>query len=207
MVLTAVLYARGEGVAEHVRRFFHRLAGARGDVIVTLSGQATRAVALGIVVTAAVQTVLSAVGLYLGRVPAAGFLAAVVFVLCIVQLGPLIVLGPAVVWLYASDAPGRATLLLVFLLLAQALDNVVRPLLIKRGADLSLLVIFPGVIGGLLWLGIIGLFVGPVILAVTVTLVEDWIATGLGDRAPVGAPAAANAAQGQAQAPGAGAPG
>jgi predicted PurR-regulated permease PerM len=203
VILTAVLYVRGEGATEHVRRFFRRLAGDRGDVIVTLSGQAIRAVALGIVVTAAIQTVLSAAGLYVGRVPAAGFLAAVVFVLCIVQLGPLLVLGPAVIWLYASGAAVRGTVLLVFLLLAQTLDNVIRPLLIKRGADISLLVIFPGVIGGLLWLGVIGLFVGPVVLAVTVTLVEDWIATGLGERAPAGAPAAEGA--GPAQAPGAGA--
>jgi predicted PurR-regulated permease PerM len=63
-------------------------------------------------------------------------------------------------------------------------DNVLKPLLIKRGADLSLLLILPGVIGGLLWLGIIGLFVGPVILAVTSRLVESWVSSGLDEEAP-----------------------
>ena len=79
-------------------------------------------------------------------------------------------------------------------MVAQAIDNVVRPLLIKKGADLSLLLIFPGVIGGLLWLGIIGLFVGPVILAVTSTLLEGWM-SGLGETAPEGAPAVAAGAR------------
>ena len=82
--------------------------------------------------------------------------------------------------------------LLVVTVVAQAIDNVVRPLLIKKGADLSLL-IFPGVIGGLLWLGIIGLFVGPVILAAS-TLLEGWM-SGLGETAPEGAPAVAAGAR------------
>jgi predicted PurR-regulated permease PerM len=188
VVLSAILYARGEGAAEQVRRFFRRLSGARGDVIVTLAGKAIRAVALGIVVTALIQTAIAAIGLYAASIPAAAFLAAVVFVLCIAQLGPLVALGPAVIWLYATDAPGRATVLLVAMLIAQVVDNVVRPVLIKRGADLSLLLIFPGVIGGLLWLGIIGLFIGPVILAVTATLLDEWIATGLGEHAAAATP-------------------
>src|SRR5207237_10710346 len=104
---------------------------------------------------------------------------AVVLLRCIAQLGPLLVLVPAAIWLYATDSPVRAVVLLVVALVAQVLDNVVRPVLIKRGADLSLLLILPGVIGGLLWLGIIGLFVGPVILAVTSTLVQSWISSGV----------------------------
>ena len=96
---------------------------------------------------------------------------------------------PCVIWLYATGSPGRGTVLLVVTIFAQVIDNVLRPLLIKKGADLSLLLIIPGVIGGLLWLGIIGLFVGPVILAVTSTLLESWISSGLGDEMP--APAAA----------------
>ena len=119
-----------------------------------------------------------------------GLITAIVLMLCIAQLGPLLALVPCVFWLYAAGSPGRATGLLVVTVVAQAIDNVVRPLLIKKGADLSLLLIFPGVIGGLLWLGIIGLFVGPVILAVTSTLLESWM-SGLGETAPEGAPAVA----------------
>jgi predicted PurR-regulated permease PerM len=194
VVISAILYSGGERAAEQLRRFFRRLSGERGEAIVVLSGKAVRAVALGIVVTAGMQAALAGIGLVIFGVPFVGLITAVVLMLCIAQLGPLLALVPCVIWLYAAGSPGRATGLLVVTVVAQAIDNVVRPLLIKKGADLSLLLIFPGVIGGLLWLGIIGLFVGPVILAVTSTLLEGWM-SGLGETAPEGAPAVAAGAR------------
>jgi predicted PurR-regulated permease PerM len=187
VVISAILYGRGERAAGQVLRFFRRLSGERGDVIVTLSGKAIRAVALGIVVTALAQTALAGIGLALVRVPFAGLICAVAFILCIAQLGPLLAMLPWVIWLYATGSPGRGTVLLIFMVVAQTIDQVLRPVLIKRTANLSLLLILPGVIGGLLWLGIIGLFVGPVILAVGSTLLDGWIASGLGETAPRGA--------------------
>jgi predicted PurR-regulated permease PerM len=184
VIISAILYARGEAGVVQVRRFFRRLAGERGNEIVTLSGSAIRAVALGIVVTAVIQSALAAAGLFAVGVPLAGFITAVVFVLCIAQLGPVPPLLPAVIWLYATGSPVRGTVLLVVMLLAQTIDNVLRPMLIKRGADLSLLLILPGVIGGLLWLGIIGLFIGPVVLAVTSTLLDGWMSGGEEEAAP-----------------------
>ncbi len=178
VLISAILYARGESASNVLRRFFRRLSGARGDSLVSLSGQAIRAVALGIVITALLQTAVAGGGLLLVGVPFAGVIAAVIFILCIAQLGPLLPMIACVAWLYASDAPGRATALLVIALVAQVGDNVIRPLLIRRGADLSLLLIIPGVIGGLLWLGVIGLFIGPVILAVTSTLLDGWMGSG-----------------------------
>jgi predicted PurR-regulated permease PerM len=157
-------------------------------------------VALGIVVTAALQTVIAAVGLVAVGVPYAGLLSAVVLVLCIAQIGPLLVLAPCVIWLYSSGAAGRGTALLVATILAQVIDNVVRPVLIKRGADLSLLLILPGVIGGLISFGVIGLFVGPVVLAVTANLLEGWMDAGL---AGSGAAAIAPAGSGPTAPPGA----
>jgi predicted PurR-regulated permease PerM len=103
-------------------------------------------------------------------------LTAVCFILCIAQLGPILVLVPAVAWLYWKGDPVWATVLLVWTLVVGTLDNVLRPLLIKRGANLPLLLIFAGVIGGLISFGMIGLFVGPVVLAVTYRLLEAWIA-------------------------------
>jgi predicted PurR-regulated permease PerM len=194
VAISGILYAKGESAAEGLRRFFRRLSGERGDAIVVLAGQAIRAVALGIVVTALVQTALAGVGFLVVGLPLAGLLTAIVFVLCIAQIGPLLGMVPGVIWLYASGSPGRATALLVITLVAQAIDNVLRPVLIRKGVDLSLLLILPGVIGGLLWLGIIGLFVGPVILAVTSSLLESWISTGLGENA--GGPAGPTATPG-----------
>jgi len=82
------------------------------------------------------------------------------------------------VWLYWSDRTGAAVLLAVIAVVAGAIDNVVRPLLIKRGVDLPLVLIFAGVIGGLVAFGIIGLFVGPVVLAVARTLLQAWMSEG-----------------------------
>jgi len=176
IAITAILYAIGETAATGVRRFGRRLAGARGEKAVILSGQAIRAVALGVVVTAIVQSTAAGIGLALSGIPYPAVLTAVIFTLCIAQLGPILVMVPAVVWLYWSGDAVRATVLLIWTIVVGALDNVLRPILIKRGADLPLLLIFAGVIGGLVGFGIIGLFVGPVVLAVTYRLLESWIA-------------------------------
>ena len=101
-----------------------------------------------------------------------------VFLLCIAQLGPFLVMVPGVVWLYWSGSPGRGTFFLIWTLVVLTMDNVLRPWLITRGANLPILLIFAGVIGGLLGFGVIGLFIGPVILAVSYTLLEAWVAEG-----------------------------
>ncbi len=176
VLIAGILYAGGEGAAAGVRRFFRRLAGERGENVVELAGKAIRAVALGVVVTAVVQTLLAGLGLAVAGIPHAGLLAAIALVLCIAQLGPVLVLAPSVIWLYATGSHTWGTVLLVWSIGVGALDNVLRPILIKKGADLPLLLIFAGVIGGLIGFGIVGLFIGPAVLAVAYTLVGSWIA-------------------------------
>ncbi len=143
-----------------------------------LAGQAIRGVALGVGVTALVQAGLGGIGLAIAGVPFAGLLTAVMLLLCIAQLGPMLVLIPAVVWLYWSGDTGWGTFLLVWSLVVGTMDNFLRPVLIKRGADLPLLLIFAGVIGGLLAFGLVGIFVGPVVLAVAYTLLGAWMDSG-----------------------------
>jgi predicted PurR-regulated permease PerM len=99
--------------------------------------------------------------------------------LCLAQIGPFLVMIPAVVWLYWSGQPGMGTVLIVFMVVAGTIDNFVRPFLIRKGADLPLLLIFAGVIGGLIAFGIVGLFIGPVLLAVTYTLLKEWVVDGM----------------------------
>lgn len=178
VIITAFLYAIGEQAALAVRRFGRRLAGERGEASVILSGQAIRAVALGVVVTAIVQTLLAGIGLAICGIPFAAVLTAIIFILCIAQLGPTLVMAPSVIWLYWSGEPVWGTVLLVFAVLAGGLDNFLRPILIRRGADLPLPLILAGVIGGLIGFGVIGLFVGPVVLAVTYRLLQSWVAEG-----------------------------
>ena len=106
VIFSSILYADGEAAARGVRRFGRRLAAERGENAVVLAGQAIRAVALGVGVTAVVQTVLGGIGLAVAGVPAAGFLSAVMLLLCIAQLGPALILFPAVGWMYWTGESG-----------------------------------------------------------------------------------------------------
>ena len=175
VLIAAVMYAQGEEAAAQIRLFARRLAGERGDGAVTLAGGAIRGVALGVGGTALVQALLGGLGLVVAGVPAATLLTAVMFMLCIAQIGPVPVLVPAAVWLFWNDQTVWGVVLLVLAGVVATLDNVLRPVLIRMGADLSLLLIFAGVIGGLLAFGLVGIFVGPVVLAVAWRLLQAWI--------------------------------
>jgi predicted PurR-regulated permease PerM len=174
-VFAALLYARGEQAASWIKRFGRRLGGTRGEHSIRLAGQAVRGVALGVVVTALVQSALGGLGLAVAGVPFVTVLTALMFMLAIAQIGPLLVLAPSVAWLYWTGSTGWGTLLLFWSLVVGTMDNFLRPVLIRRGADLPLLLIFTGVVGGLIAFGLIGIFVGPVVLAVAHTLLSDWV--------------------------------
>ncbi len=176
IIVAAVMYFNGESAAAMMRQFARRLGGRRGDEAVKLAGQAIRGVALGVVVTALAQSLLGGIGLAVAGIPLATVFTAVMFMLALAQIGAAPVLSVAVVWLYWSGQPGWGTGLLVWTIFVGSLDNILRPFLIKKGADLPLLLIFAGVIGGLIAFGLVGIFVGPVVLAVTYTLFAAWTA-------------------------------
>jgi len=175
VIISAILYTRGEVAAAGIRLFAGRLGGRRGEEIVFLAEKSIRGVAMGVVVTALAQSLLGGIGLAAAGVPAAVALTAVMFLLCLAQLGPGLVLLPAVVWLFWSGHTIAGSLLLVWTAGIVSLDNILRPMLIKRGADLPLLLVFAGVIGGLIAFGIVGIFIGPVVLAVAFTLLKSWV--------------------------------
>lgn len=176
--IAAVLYAGGERAASHLVLFGRRLAHERGERAVFLAGQAIRSVALGVVVTALAQSLIGGIGLAVTGLPFAGLLTALMFVLCLIQIGPGLVLVPAVIWMYYTGDIVWGTVLLVFTLVAATIDQFIRPILIRRGADLPLLLILAGVIGGLIAFGFLGIFIGPTVLAVTYTLLNAWISEG-----------------------------
>jgi predicted PurR-regulated permease PerM len=175
VLIAALMWARGERIVDVVLRFSARLAGERGVAVARLAGQAIRGVAYGIVLTALIQAILAGIGLAIAGVPFAALLTAAVFILTVAQLGPIFVLAPAVVWIFTSGNTGWGIFLLIWTLFVVTMDNFLRPWLIKRGADLPLLLIFAGVVGGLIAFGVIGIFVGPVVLAVSWTLLRAWI--------------------------------
>lgn len=175
VLISAVLYATGESAGGMALRFGARLAGEQGEQAIRLAGQAIYGVALGVVLTAFVHAVLAGIGLAVVGVPFAVMLTVVMFIAAVVQIGVVPIMLCAVAWLYWTGDTTWGTVLLVWTLLVAPVDNILRPILIKKGADLPLLLIIVGVLGGMLAFGIIGLFVGPVILAVAYTLFTAWI--------------------------------
>jgi predicted PurR-regulated permease PerM len=175
VIIAALLYANGETAARGANQFARRLAGPRGEDAVHLAGQAIRSVALGVVVTAVLQTAATGLGLAIVGMPFAEILTAVTFMLCVAQVGPGLVLIPSVIWLYSAHGGVWGTGFLVWAIFTGTFDSFLRPMLIKRGADLPMLLIFAGVIGGLIAFGVIGLFIGPVVLAVAYTLLVEWV--------------------------------
>lgn len=176
IVLAALLYAHGETAAATLRRLARKLGARKGEEMVLLAAGAIRGVALGVGVTALVQALLGGIGLALTGIPFAALLTAVMFMLCIAQLGVLPVLAPAIIWLYWADHSAWATFLLIWMIVVVNLDNFMRPWLIRRGADLPLLLIIAGVIGGMISFGLLGIFLGPLLLAVSYTLLGSWLA-------------------------------
>ena len=174
VVIAAVMFAQGEEGARRVLALARRISEDHGEDSLRLAASAIRGVALGVVVTALLQTIATALGLYIAGVPFAGLLTAVTLILCIAQIGAGLVLIPSVIWLFWSGETSLGVFLAVWSVLVLTMDNFIRPFLIRKGADLPLLLIFAGVIGGLLSMGLVGLFVGPVILAVTYRLFEAW---------------------------------
>lgn len=178
VAITAGFYAQGEHAAAGVRAFFRRVGGEGADALVILAGNSARAVALGVVVTALLQALLTGIALMLAGIPGAALLGVAALVLCLAQVGPLVILAGAVAWLFWTHQTTAATVLLVASLGLVSMDNVLKPILITRGANLPLLLVFVGVIGGMFTLGLIGIFVGPVVLAVCWTLLENWVGQG-----------------------------
>ncbi|WP_343192261.1 AI-2E family transporter YdiK [Buchnera aphidicola (Formosaphis micheliae)] len=175
LIFSIILYWNGEKVGNIIRHFAFRLAGKTGDTLVLLAGQAIRAVALGVVVTALVQGLLGGIGLEISGVPYSALLMILIILFCLLQLGPLPVLIPAIVWLYWHGNKTCGTALLVWSSILCILDHILRPILIRIGADLPTLLILSGVIGGFLTFGMIGLFFGPVVLVISYRLILSWM--------------------------------
>jgi predicted PurR-regulated permease PerM len=178
VIIAAILYANGETAAQGVESFLRKLVGLQGVKAAHLAAQAVRSVAYGVVVTAILQAVLAGLGLAVAGVPFTMLLTAMLFVLAISQIGAWPVLIGAVIWAYSREGVLWGTGLLLWSIPCGTFDNILRPVLIRRGADLPLLLIFAGVIGGLIAFGVIGLFIGPVVLAVAYTLLANWASDG-----------------------------
>ncbi|QCI22007.1 AI-2E family transporter YdiK [Buchnera aphidicola] len=175
LLFSVLLYWNGEKVSHAIRYFALRLSSKNGDAIILLAVQAVRAVALGVAVTALIQAILSGIGLLISGVPYWALLMIIIVFSCLIQIGPLPILVPSIIWLYWHNNTTWGTILLIWSCLVFILDHILRPFFIRMGADLPILLILSGVIGGLLAFGMIGLFIGPVVLVIFYRLIISWI--------------------------------
>lgn len=175
LVVMAVFLHRAEAADRVVRALVTRAVGERADKFVSIARDTTRSVGKGIVGVALIQAALAGAGCAIAGVPASGLLTIVALIACVAQAGPLIVMGPSAIYLFATRDDITPWLFLVFTVFVGAIDNVLKPLLLGKGVDAPMLVVFLGAIGGLLSQGILGLFLGPVVLVVTYQIIERWL--------------------------------
>lgn len=178
IIIAGVFLLNAESGYRNFRKIGFRLGGERGADFTDLSVATVRSVAKGVLGVAMIQTLLAAIGLLVMGIPAAGIWAAIILVLAIMQLPPLLVLGPIAIWVFSTADPVPATIFLIYSLLVSFSDGILKPMFLGRGVDVPMLVILLGAIGGMIASGIIGLFIGAVILALGYQLFQAWVNEG-----------------------------
>ncbi|MDH4362180.1 MAG: AI-2E family transporter, partial [Nitrospirota bacterium] len=175
VVLAGVFLAYSEEGYRLSRAIGRRLAGQQGGELVDLAEATMRSVVRGVLGVALIQASAAGLGLFVAGIPLAGLWTVIVLVLCIVQIGPFLIMGPAVVYMFLTSDTLPAVLFLIWSIFTILIDNLLKPLLLGRGLDVPMIVIFLGAIGGLLMSGIIGLFVGAVVLALGYKVFNAWL--------------------------------
>jgi len=171
-------YLYGDALAVRLRAILHRVGGEQADRLVTVTGATVRGVVYGILGTAVVQGVLTAFGLWAAGVPRPVLLGVVAGFLAVLPIGAPLVWIPAAIWLASTGALGHGIFLAIYGVVAvTGADQVIRPWFIARGAQLPFLLTVLGVLGGALAFGLLGIFLGPVLLAIGFTLVNEWVRT------------------------------
>jgi predicted PurR-regulated permease PerM len=178
VVIAGFLFPTGPRLVAATRSIQARLLPQRSQDFVALAGATIRSVSQGVIGVAILQSLLAGIGLKLAGVASAGALAFAVLVLGIMQIGSAVVLFPVIIWIWTSKDFMAALLITIYLLVVGLADNVLKPMLMGRGLNTPMLVIFIGVLGGTIAHGIVGLFIGPIILAVAWELMTAWIREG-----------------------------
>jgi predicted PurR-regulated permease PerM len=175
IIIAGVLLANSARNNQAARALAERLAGERGAWLIELEAATVRSVAQGIIGVALIQAILAGLGCLVVGVPGAGFWALLVLILSIVQLPALLVLGPIIIYVFSAYSTVTAVVFAIWSFLVAISDSFLKPLLMGRGVDVPMLVIFIGAIGGFMASGIIGLFVGAIILVLGYKLFLEWL--------------------------------
>ncbi len=181
IIIAGVLLPRSDQAGRTSVKLFEHLVGERGQEMHKLTQSTIRSVARGILGVAIIQATLAGIGLFFVGVPAAGLLTMAILMLCVVQLGPGLVMIPVAIWLFSTGDNLTAILFTIYAVPVIVIDNFLKPILLGRGVDVPMLVIFLGAIGGFLSMGIIGLFVGATVLVLGYNLLGAWVAAEVTD--------------------------
>ncbi len=170
-------YRDGEEAGRMVRDGMARVAGTQqGSAVIQTAHSAVKGVVYGLIGTALAQAIVALVGFLIAGVPGAVALSALTFVLSFIPMGPAILWGGAAAWLYSKDEIGWAIFMLAYgFLVISSVDNIIKPILMSRAGNLSMLLVVLGVFGGAVAFGFIGIFVGPTLLAVGWSLLNAWL--------------------------------
>lgn len=175
VVLAGFLLAPGPSLVAAISGFSRRLVSKRGEEFVQLAGATIRSVSQGVIGVSIIQALLAGIGLMMAHVPGASLIAILVMILGIVQIGPSLIIVPVIIWSWFSMETTSALLFTAYMVPVNLIDNALKPLIMGRGLRTPMLVILLGVLGGTVSSGIIGLFIGPIVLAVAWDLLVMWI--------------------------------
>jgi len=178
IVISGFAYSRAAGIQDSLKIFAARAAPRMGEDFVDLAGGTVRSVARGVVGISLIQSILFGVGALVAGIPLAGLWTFVALILAIVQIGPGLVIVPVIIYAWSSMETVSAVIFTAYMVPVMLLDNVLKPIVMGRGLPVPMLVIFIGVIGGTMTHGLIGLFVGPIILSLGYELGRAWIQMG-----------------------------
>lgn len=178
LIIAVVFMVGADTAAARMQRLANRLSAQHGEDLLLMSANTVRSVAIGVVGIAFIQAVLGGLGMMFVGVPGAGLLAVVILVLAIAQLPPLLVLLPVVLYVFSVESTTVAVIFAIWSAIVSFGDAALKPLLLGRGVDAPMLVILLGAIGGMITSGIVGLFIGAVVLAVGYKLFEAWVVLG-----------------------------
>jgi predicted PurR-regulated permease PerM len=177
IVVGGVMLAYAEGGKRFLQHLAHRLAGEKGDDLVRVAASTIRSVFRGILGVSFIQAMLAGLGLLVAGIPGAGLWAFLCLILCIVQIGTPLVMFPAAIYMWVTADTFPAILFTIWTIFVGVSDNILKPFLLGRGAESPMLIVLIGSIGGFIAIGVVGLFVGAVILTLGHRLFMAWLAT------------------------------
>lgn len=175
LIIAGIFLMNSAGAGRTARAIGRRIGGEEGAEMINISAATIRSVVKGVVMIAALQGVFAAIGLYVASVPGAGFWALLVMVIAVMQLPPILILGPIAMYVFSASSTTIAVFFLIWSLIVSGSDGILKPMFLGRGVRVPMLVILIGAIGGMLSAGIVGLFLGAVILSIGYELVTKWM--------------------------------